>query len=203
MSVHTSTDEFLIRPCREEYKQMLKATPPVILLLALFPAIQQGVAGLVIAVVTAACCFVGLHFYFRGVHIVLTPTEIGRSGLTPRRRMWPRSDIAMLVVADIHLSIVDSRFAENLFLLDRTGRTILRLRSTHWSREDRTALIQRLGMRPVVHPDVVDPPTFATSYPKALPWYERLSFIKMVGVAILVLVGIVMIAAVVAAFTVM
>jgi hypothetical protein len=179
MTINSSSDEFVIRPCREEYKQMLKATPAVLIAVAIFPAIQQGVAGIVIGLVTAAVCFTVMHFYFRGVHIVLTPTEIGRSGFTSRRWMRPRSDIAAVVVGHIYLSLLDSRIAENVFLLDRSGRTIIRLRSTHWSQADRTEIVERLGIPPLVHEGLVNPPEFAKSYPKALPWYERLTFGKI------------------------
>ncbi|NDL56318.1 hypothetical protein [Phytoactinopolyspora mesophila] len=199
MTISSRSDELLIRPCTKQYKKMVAAAPLFLIVPAVALVVREGLPAFALLVATVLSCVVIMYFYFRGVYVVLTPTEVGRSGFTSRRKMWPRTDVAAIVVGHIYLSIVDSRSAENVFLLDRAGRTIIRLRSTHWAQEDRDALVARLGIAPVVHPDLVNPPEFAKVYPKALPWYERLSFAKMVlltfGFVILLFVVIALVVA--------
>ncbi|NED97553.1 hypothetical protein G1H11_19840 [Phytoactinopolyspora alkaliphila] len=168
-----SDGELVIRPCTEQYKQMLKATPVLLLIPVSFLVLRQGVTGVVLAAATAAVCVVVMYFYFRGVHVVVTHTEIGRSGFTSRRKMRPRADIATVVTASLPLSAMDSRIANNLFVLDQRGRPILRLKSTHWTEEDMTSVIERLGMRPVTYPRIVTAKELSRAHPRALPWIER------------------------------
>jgi hypothetical protein len=165
--------ELVIRPCTQQYKQMLKATPVLLIVMVGMLTLRQGAAGVAAAAATALVCAIVMYFYFRGVHVVVTATEIGRSGFTSSRKMRPRSEIAAVVTASVPLSAMDSRIANNLFVLDQRGRRMLRLKSTHWTEADMTSVIERLGIQPVVHESVVTGKELSRTYPRALPWIER------------------------------
>jgi hypothetical protein len=180
--------ELIIRPCTDQYKQMLKTTPIFLIGIVVFFSLREGVASLILATVTAVVCLVIVYFYFRGVHVVVTENEIGRSGFTSRRRMRPRGDIGTVVTATVPLSVVDTRTADNLFVLDHAGRRIIRLRSTHWSHDDMARVIDRLGIQPVGYGEVVSAKRLSRDFPKALPLIERRPWLISVAMVVAIVV---------------
>lgn len=199
MSDVASNALLTIRPSTSQYQKMLKTTPIFLLIFVGFMVLRNGVWGLALAVVAGGLAIGAVFLYIRRAHIVVTPNEIVHVGMI-RRRSWARSEIATVVGAPLPASAMDARVFLNLFLLDRAGKKILRLKNTHWADADLTQLTDVLGL-PVDNPgEVVTPKQFDARYPGVLPAIERRpwAFSFLIAGVLIVLVIVIAVAVVAA-----
>lgn len=199
MSEQASDQELVIRPSWKHYKLMMKTTPVFLFVIVAMSIFREGTEGLILVAGTVALSLVVVAVYFRNAQIRLTDTEIVRTGVTGRKIVKQRSDVATVVRAILPVSKVDHRMYYNLFLLDDDGRRLLRLKNTHWAEPDMNQLVTRLGMPTQDFWNPLSIKDFSRHHPKALPLMERrpwlLAFCIMGGLVVAVTVAVIVIGA--------
>lgn len=201
MSESTQTGDLVIRPSTAHYKKMLRTTPLFLLIFAVIMVARNGLPGLVIGAITAAITLGLVAIYFKRARIIVTPTTLTRIRLTGIPKRWDRSEVATLVRANMPVAALDTRILDNLFVLDRVGSTMVRLKSSHWSEQDITRLAEALGLVPEGPPSdmAVKPSALAERYPNAVPFYERRPWLFSFGLIAALIVVIVVISLLAAA----
>jgi hypothetical protein len=131
-------------------------------------------------------------FSVRRVAIWVGPEGIAERGLAPRIVRHAADEIASVVFVNIfHGGWVDT--VPQLFVCDRSGKQIVRMRGQFWSRESMLQVASALE-RPLTE---VDHPVSASEllalYPGLLYWFERrpaLAAASFAGALVLVGVGL-------------
>lgn len=168
---------------------MLKTTPVVLLVFVAFMVLRNGLAGLVIALVTALVAAGLLALYVKQGQVIVTVSHLIRVGLFGRRRTRERGEISAVVNAPMSASVMDARVFRNLFVLDQLGKPIIRLRDSHWDEADLQRLVDALGIAPVGPDRVVTAKELGEVYPNAVPWIERRPWLAAFTIAGGLIVG--------------
>lgn len=186
------TGPLVVRPKISTLRQMLNATPILVVAFIGSIVLRRGLAGLLLS---AALGFVlmGLLVTLRKrTSISVNATEISRTGILGRRRVRPLSDVAKVFIASIRSG---RRAVQNAFVLDSEGRSIIRMPATSWAPDDIARVIGAVGVRPVRLDKPVTPQNLAQALPHALPWYERLPrWVQLATVVVLVAATVVIVA---------
>lgn len=195
----TSDSELVITPSVERWKRTLRTAPVWLVAFAAVSVLRLGLLGVVLAAVTVVLAIAVWYVYLRRARVIVTPAEIGKAGLTGRAKMHPRSDVATLVYATVGERFGDTRRFRNLFVLDSAGRSIMRLRSSHWAESDMDRLAAQLGIEPADPGRVVTGSELGAQYPNAVPWFERRPVLTAVLATLVILVFATVIAVIVVA----
>lgn len=199
-----SADHLVIRPSSGRYTRWLPLRRLVVFLAlaAVVLFVRQGlITGAVLfgIVVAFTASILGVtYLWIHRAHVVVTPEAIGKAGLTGRAKMRPRGDIGTLVVATtLDQGDAPGRAYKNLFVLDHSGRQIMRLRDVFWAAEDLDGVVERLGITPVEFEGIHSARQLAEKYPGASRGFERHPFrytalfvVGFFGVIIVVVFGI-------------
>ena len=178
-----SDGEFTVRPTNAS-KVLRKGTPLLILIAVVTVAVGAGRPGAFIVAAAFVSVLLGLGLRLLRARVVVTPTQIGTVGLLGRRTMRPLDDVSAVLNAYISESgrepagsVLSERGRRSLFVLDRTGSTIARLKAPHWSDDDMDRLIRRLGIEPIGSTFPITTEEFTQKWPHAIPWWSRNSLV--------------------------
>src|ERR1700754_762198 len=117
--------------------------PLVVLLAALL--VRGGAFGASLSIMTIVVASFVLPVYFRRAAITVTPSEVTATGLVRTRRV-PRDAVGSIVPAALPRTHKNSRSLAHLYLLDRGGRRIARMKASRWVEDDMRRLITVLGV---------------------------------------------------------
>lgn len=178
-----SDGEFTVRPSNAS-KVFRKGTPLLILIAVVTVAVGAGRPGAFVVAAAFVSVLLGLGLRLLRTRVVVTLTQIGTVGLLGRRAMRPLDDVSAVLNAYISESgreptgpVHSERGRRSLFVLDRTGSTIARLKAPHWSDDDMDRLIRRLGIEPIGSTYPITTDEFTQKWPRAIPWWSRNSLV--------------------------
>ncbi|MEU6647437.1 hypothetical protein ABZ863_33620 [Saccharomonospora sp. NPDC046836] len=174
MSATPHPPSLVIRPARRVWWQAMAGLPIVTVAIVLPLAAQGEVVVALVALGVFAVVLPALAWSLRRRRVVLGRTEIGRSGVLGRLRTWRRTDVA-LVVRAVLPPPPRGRFGpvHTVFLLNASGRCLLRLRTPLYTLGDLDRFVELLAS-PVAGPDQqVTPKELARLHPGIVPWAER------------------------------
>lgn len=162
----------VLRPSLPRYLRTARATMLLggVLLVALF--LRGGIVGAIAALVILATASGAMSIYFRRANVTVTPDEVVNTGLI-RVRRTPRSALGSVVTVALPRSHPASRTLPHLFVLDKDGRRVARLKGSHWLEDDMRSLIRHLGIAPRKLGRVATAKQLAKSYPRAVSVFER------------------------------
>jgi hypothetical protein len=198
MSESQHVERLVIRPSASHTRRALRAVLLFPLICVAILLIGGRLLSLAAAAIVTAGCLAAVAVYMRRLKIVVSPTELTRVGFTGISKRWPRAEIGGVLQARLPDSPAYARAFDNLFVLDHTGHTMLRIRSSIWSKTDMAQLTAALGLEP----EGPGPGTFVTVaelarwYPNALPQRERRPWAFSFGV-VAAIVGLIIVIGVV------
>lgn len=144
-----STVSFVLRPSTRQYRRWLGtvlAPAAMLWLVAVIGSWRTGDGVLVVALVLCSPLLAALAsaiwFYLHRVAVVVTPTHVGKVGLSGRVSRRARSDIAIVLTATMRKVGGSSDTFQNLSVLDHDGNCIVRMTCVCWSDEARRRLIE-------------------------------------------------------------
>lgn len=161
---------------------MFRSQATLIERLIVFVAIPAGFLAIIVG---------ATYLWIHRAHVVVTPTEIGKAGVLARAKMRARSDIGTVLLATtLDQGDAPGRRYKNLFILDHTGRQIMRLRDVFWETQDIERLVERLGITPVESEGVVSTRQLLKDHPNAARGLERHPFLY-VGLIVVGFFGVI------------
>jgi hypothetical protein len=153
-----------------------------------FLTIPNGPWGVVLVaqlLFSVAFCFALFSYLRLGVWV--TPTSIAEQGFFTRIRFQKSELGAMVFVNTFHGGWVDT--VPQLFVCDRVGNQLLRMRGQFWSRESMLTVASILEI-PLTEIDRdVSTAELHEQYPGLLYWFERRPMLARLVFAIALLVG--------------
>lgn len=177
----------VVRPSISTTRQMLNATPILVVAFMGSFVFRRGLAGLVVAAALGVVVVAVLVAWRKRTQVSVTATEISRVGMLGQRRTRTLTDVAKVFVAPIRAG---RRVVQNAFVLDSDGRTIARMSASSWAPDDIARVIAAVGVRPVYLEKPVTPQNLAQALPNALHWYERVPRPVQIGVWLVVLAAV-------------
>ncbi len=180
-----------LRPHRHLFMQGVLAsiafmTPVFIASYVISVPRQTWPAVLVLQVLASAAVFVAAAAYFR-VSIQLDDTSITEVGFFGGKRRIELSNIGSLLLVDVYDSV--GAVLPQLFVRDRAGNQLLRMRGQFWSRDSMETVIRTLNVTCERVEDPLSPGELRADYPTLLYWFERhpawavTAFAASIGVA--------------------
>jgi hypothetical protein len=109
--------------------------------------------------------------YFR-VGIWVDSTSITELGFFGRKRRVEASDIGSVFVADV-FEASGTKSLPQLFVRDKQGRQVIRMRGQFWSRESMDTVLATLEVPQQAQDNVVSTRELGDEYPGLLYWFER------------------------------
>ncbi|MBB5789406.1 hypothetical protein [Jiangella mangrovi] len=162
----------VLRPSWRRYLRTVKwsVLPVVVLLAALL--FRGGGFGAVVSIIVIVLASAVLPVYFRRAAITVTPSEIAVTGLLRTRRV-PRDAVGSIITVALPRTHKNSKSLAHLYVLDRGGRRVARLKGSRWVEDDMRRLITALGIEPTKLGRLASPRALARRYPHAVPLLER------------------------------
>ncbi|WP_147375477.1 hypothetical protein [Jiangella rhizosphaerae] len=162
----------VLRPSLRRYVNTVKWSllPIVVLLAALL--VRGGAFGVVVSLTVIALASSIGPAWFRRATITVTPSELAVTGLLRTRRV-PRDAVGSIVTAALPRTHKNSRSLAHLYVLDRGGRRIARMKGSRWVEDDMRRLIAALGVETHKLGRLSSPRALARRYPHAVPLVER------------------------------
>jgi hypothetical protein len=162
----------VLRPSLRRYLATVKwSLLPILVLLAAL-LFRGGGFGAVVSIIVIVLASAIAPVYFRRAAVTVTPSEIAVTGLV-RTRRFPRDAVGSIVTAALPRTHKNSRSMAHLYVLDRGGRRIARLKGSRWVENDMRRLITTLGVEPIKLGRLASPRALARRYPHAVPLLER------------------------------
>ena len=128
-------------------------------------------AVLVLQVIVTLAVVAGTVSYFRAAIWVDSAglTEVGFFG---RRRRVVIDEIGSVFFAEV-FDQSGERTLPQLFVCDRAGKQLVRMRGQFWSRENMDLVLATLDVPAIAHDDSVSTSELRDEYPGLLYWFER------------------------------
>ncbi len=162
----------VLRPSLRRFLSTIKwSLLPIVVLLAALLLRGGGFGAVVSLIVIALTSSIG-PAWFRRAAITVTPSELAVTGLLRTRRV-PRDAVGSIVTAALPRTHQNSRSLAHLYVLDRGGRRLARLKSSRWVEDDMRRLIATLGVETFKLGRLASPRALARRYPRAVPLLER------------------------------
>lgn len=162
----------VLRPSLRRYLRTVKwSLLPILVLLAAL-LFRGGGFGAIVSITVIALASAVVPTYFRRAAIAVTPSEIAVTGLLRTRRV-PRDAVGSIVAAALPRTHKNSKSMAHLYVLDRGGRRIARLKGSRWVEDDMRRLISALGVETVKLGRLASARALARRYPHAVPVLER------------------------------
>ena len=169
-----------IRPARPAYGQYAVVAGVVLVIAVVFslseyPDAMPAIVGGTIAALAVGAGAVVL--YFRNTTVVLEPGSVSHTNLLGITRHLPAGSVATVVRVVNFSVLVDlgtrsRRSDSQVFLLDASGATLLRLRSALWGLDALTAVRGAVPAATEISHGQMDPGTMKAAYPRALSFFE-------------------------------
>ena len=165
-----------LRPRGSLFRQWIIAalvfmTPVFVALYVL--TVPVGAWRLVVFVqVCATVVAVLASFLFFRTGLWVDPTQLRERGYFGRITTVPVSDIGTIILAKT-FSGGDADSTPQLFVCDKDGRQVIRLRGQFWSREDMEIVIATLDVPHKYIDDAMSQTELRSEYPGLLYWFER------------------------------
>jgi hypothetical protein len=123
-------------------------------------------------VIVIALVGLGVFRYLR-VHISVTPTHLLERRFFFGTIRVPLDSISRVVMLEMHRTMA-SQSRLQMFVLDRNGHPLLRMRGEYWSRKGINSIASHLTMAPIEHIDhPVTLDELQATRPEMLYWFER------------------------------
>ena len=162
----------MLRPSLRRYLNTVKwSLLPILVLLAAL-LFRGGGFGAVVSIIVIVLASAIAPVYFRRAAVTVTPSEIAVTGLV-RTRRTPRDAVGSIVTAALPRTHKNSKSLAHLYVLDRGGRRIARLKGSRWVEDDMRSLITALGVETTKLGRLASPRALARRYPHAVPLLER------------------------------
>ncbi|WP_152690780.1 hypothetical protein [Jiangella alkaliphila] len=162
----------VLRPSLRRYLSTVKwSLLPIVVLLAALLLRGGGFGAVVSLIVIALTSSIG-PAWFRRAALTVTPSELAVTGLIRTRRV-PRDAVGSIVTAALPRTHKNSRSLAHLYVLDRGGRRLARLKGGRWVEDDMRRLIATLGVETFKLGRLASPRALARRYPHAVPLLER------------------------------
>lgn len=162
----------VLRPSWRRYLRTVKwSVLPFAVLLAA-PLIRGGAFGATVSILVIGLASFIAPVYFRRAAITLTPSELTVTGLLRTRRV-PRDAVGSIVTAGLPRTHKNSKSLAHLYVLDRSGKRIARMKASRWLEDDMRRLIASLRVDTYKLGRVASPRALARRYPHAVPVLER------------------------------
>jgi len=128
-------------------------------------------AVLVTQIIATLAVAYGTFSYFRAT-IWVEPTSITEIGFFGRTRRVEAHEIGSVFVADV-FEASGTRTLPQLFVRDKQGRQVIRMRGQFWSRESMDRVLAILDVTKLARDDSVSTRELRDQYPGLLYWFER------------------------------
>lgn len=169
-----------IRPARPAYGQYavvagVVLVASVLLALRTRPEALPVIFGGAVALVVVAGAFVLL--FFRNTTVAFEPGAVLHTDLFGRTKRLSTASVATVVVVErfsvlVNLGTRSRRSDSQVFLLDASGATLLRLRSALWGLDALTVVRGAVPAATEISHGQMDPGTMKAAYPRALSFFE-------------------------------
>jgi len=172
-----SAPQHVIRPLRQLFHQgiitFLALTTPVFAVLY-WMSIQNGQWPMVLAVHVLVMVIAGLVMLgYLGASVQVSPAGIRERGFFGRVRTSSIADVASILILEMYRdSALDTQ--PQLFVCDREGRVLLRMRGMFWSRADMDEVIDQLDVAIEVADGTFTVSDLRRTRPELLYWFERI-----------------------------
>ena len=162
----------MLRPSPRRYLNTVKWSllPVVVLLAALL--VRGGAFGATLSILVIGLASFVLPVYFRRAAITITPSDLTVAGLLRTRRL-PRDAVGSIVTAALPRTHKNSKSMAHLYVLDRGGKRIARMKGSRWVEDDMRRLITTLGVETHKLGRLASSRALARRYPHAVPLLER------------------------------
>ncbi|NED97237.1 hypothetical protein G1H11_18215 [Phytoactinopolyspora alkaliphila] len=166
--------ERVLVPSGRNYRMFVKSTPVLVGALGSMVVVRNGPASIIAAAVVALT-LAGVAQFLRRERVVVTGTHVHsiRPVGLPKKRA--RADIATVLSVRLAASSGATPY-RNLFVLDRRGRLVVRMRSPHWTPEDMRRLVAYLGLPAQELDRPVTARKLGSRFPRAISLSERYPF---------------------------
>jgi hypothetical protein len=179
----------VVRPKRMQTPRGRNAWAGAALLFASVAAriVEQGVPGLVIAVVAAVATLLIAHWYLGHIRVEFRADEVRYKGLG-RTRSWPRSEVGKVLLVDgmVHPGS-DQTW---LIVLDRSDRRLFALTNQAWDDGGLAQIAQALRDRIERYPMDTSMRELNKSYPKAFTFVQLHPVLVVTALSLLVTLAV-------------
>lgn len=173
--------ELTIRPSGATYRRSVGIAAvgvgPLLVLSLLRSRAEQVV--LTIGLVTAVVCLLGLWLFFRNSRVVLDRRHLSHTNWLGSARRWTTADVGHVLVAEQLMEY--GKAAPSLFVLDKEGARLIRLRGQYWSLNDMSTLARRFGSRSEIIEVPVTAARIGRDHPNAVGWWEVHQWLFVLG----------------------